>query len=285
MRICRYDDSRVGLIDGDEIVDVTAIIDQLPSSRWPYPREDVFIASLDRLRPEMERLAKTGARRPIAGAKLLSPIANPGKIIGAPVNYKLHLEESRADSGIHFGSRVKTIDECGVFLKANSSLVGPSEGVISERNDRRTDHEIELAFVIGKSGRNIPAEHALEYIAGYMIGLDMTIRGPEERSLRKSLDTFSVLGPWLVTADEFGDPSAVDLELTIGGTSRQKANTRDLIYDTQQLIAYTSKIYTLEPGDVFMTGTPEGVAPVQPGDVMHCWIERIGEMDVSVRAS
>jgi len=275
----------VGLIDGDEIVDVTAIIDQLPSSRWPYPREDVFIASLDRLRPEMERLAKTGARRPIAGAKLLSPIANPGKIIGAPVNYKLHLEESRADSGIHFGSRVKTIDECGVFLKANSSLVGPSEGVISERNDRRTDHEIELAFVIGKSGRNIPAEHALEYIAGYMIGLDMTIRGPEERSLRKSLDTFSVLGPWLVTADEFGDPSAVDLELTIGGTSRQKANTRDLIYDTQQLIAYTSKIYTLEPGDVFMTGTPEGVAPVQPGDVMHCWIERIGEMDVSVRAS
>ena len=285
MRICRYDDNRVGIIDGDEIVDVTAIIDQLPSSRWPYPRQDVFIASLDRLRPELERLAKTGARRPIAGAKLLSPIANPGKIIGAPVNYKLHLEESRADSGIHFGSHVKTIDECGVFLKANSSLVGPSEGVISQREDRRTDHEIELAFVIGKSGRNIPAEHALEYVAGYMIGLDMTIRGPEERSLRKSLDTFSVLGPWLVTADEFGDPSAVDLELTIDGTSRQKANTRDLIYDCQQLIAYTSKIYTLEPGDVFMTGTPEGVAPVQPGDVMHCWIERIGEMDVSVRAS
>ena len=285
MRICRYDDNRVGIIDGDEIVDVTAIIDQLPSSRWPYPRQDVFIASLDRLRPELERLAKTGARRPIAGAKLLSPIANPGKIIGAPVNYKLHLEESRADSGIHFGSHVKTIDECGVFLKANSSLVGPSEGVISQREDRRTDHEIELAFVIGKSGRNIPVEHALEYVAGYMIGLDMTIRGPEERSLRKSLDTFSVLGPWLVTADEFGDPSAVDLELTIDGTSRQKANTRDLIYDCQQLIAYTSKIYTLEPGDVFMTGTPEGVAPVQPGDVMHCWIERIGEMDVSVRAS
>jgi 2-keto-4-pentenoate hydratase/2-oxohepta-3-ene-1,7-dioic acid hydratase in catechol pathway len=285
MRICRYDDSRVGIIDGDEIVDVTAIIDQLPSSRWPYPRGDIFIASLDRLRPELERLAKTGARRPIAGARLLSPIANPGKIIGAPVNYKLHLEESRADSGIHFGSHVKTIEECGVFLKANSSLVGPSEGVISERDDRRTDHEIELAFVIGKPGRNIPIEHALDYVAGYMIGLDMTIRGPEERSLRKSLDTFSVLGPWLVTADEFGDPSAVNLELTIGGTSRQKANTRDLIFDSRQLIAYTSKIYTLEPGDVIMTGTPEGVAPVQPGDVMHCWIERIGEMDVSVRAS
>jgi 2-keto-4-pentenoate hydratase/2-oxohepta-3-ene-1,7-dioic acid hydratase in catechol pathway len=285
MRICRYDDSRVGIIDGDEIVDVTAIIDQLPSSRWPYPRGDIFIASLDRLRPELERLAKTGARRPIAGARLLSPIANPGKIIGAPVNYKLHLEESRADSGIHFGSHVKTIEECGVFLKANSSLVGPSEGVISERDDRRTDHEIELAFVIGKPGRNIPIEHALDYVAGYMIGLDMTIRGPEERSLRKSLDTFSVLGPWLVTADEFGDPSAVDLELTIGGASRQKANTRDLIFDSRQLIAYTSKIYTLEPGDVIMTGTPEGVAPVQPGDVMHCWIERIGEMDVSVRAS
>jgi 2-keto-4-pentenoate hydratase/2-oxohepta-3-ene-1,7-dioic acid hydratase in catechol pathway len=156
---------------------------------------------------------------------------------------------------------------------------------VSDRSDRRTDHEIELAFVIGKTGRNISEEDALDYVAGYMIGLDMTIRGPEERSYRKSRDSFSVLGPWLVTADEFGDPSSVDFELRIGTESRQKANTRDLIFDCRKLIAYASEAYTLEPGDVFMTGTPEGVAPVEPGDVMHCWIDRIGKMDVPVRAA
>jgi 2-keto-4-pentenoate hydratase/2-oxohepta-3-ene-1,7-dioic acid hydratase in catechol pathway len=284
MRICRYNDNRVGVVEGTDVIDVTPITEKLPKSGWPYPRGDVFIASLEMLRPELERLARTGPRLPVNEVKFLSPIANPGKLIAAPVNYKLHLEESRADSGIHFGSQVKTIQECGVFLKATSSIVGPSHGVISERSDRRTDHEIELAFVIGKLGRHIREEDALDYVAGYMIGLDMTIRGPEERSYRKSRDTFSVLGPWLVTADEFGDPASVDFELRIGGTSRQKANTRDLIFDCRKLIAYASEAYTLEPGDVFMTGTPEGVAPVEPGDVMHCWIDRIGEMNVAVHA-
>ncbi len=285
MRICRYDDDRVGVIEGDQVVDVTAVVDLLPAMRWPLPRGDVFIASLDRLRPELERLARTGPRRPVAEVRLLSPVANPGKIIAAPVNYRLHLDESRQDAGIHFGSHVKTIGEAGVFLKAGSSLVGPSEGIVADRTDRRTDPEIELAFVIGKPGRHIREEDALSHIAGYMIGLDITIRGPEERSLRKSRDTFSVLGPWLVTADEFGDPSETDFELVIGGVSRQKSNTRDLIFDCRKLVAFASEAYTLEPGDVFMTGTPEGVAPIEPGDVLECWIDRIGAMKVPVRGS
>jgi 2-keto-4-pentenoate hydratase/2-oxohepta-3-ene-1,7-dioic acid hydratase in catechol pathway len=200
------------------------------------------------------------------------------------VNYKLHLDESRGDAGIHFGSKVKTIEEAGLFLKSTGSLVGPGEGVVSERRDRRTDHEIELGLVIGKRGKNISEADALSHVAGYTIALDMTIRGPEERSLRKSRDTFSVLGPWLVTADEFGDPSDVDFELKIAGVSKQKSNTRNLIFDCRRLIAYASEAYTLEPGDVIMTGTPEGVAPVEPGDVMDCWIDRIGRMQVAVRA-
>ena len=285
MRICRFDDNRVGIVEGEDVIDVTSVTEHLPKTGWPYPRGDAFIASLDRLRPELERLAATGERKSLSEVQLLSPVANPGKLIAAPVNYRLHLEESREDAGIHFGSHVKTIQECGVFLKATSSLVGPSHGIVSDRSDRRTDHEIELAFVIGKTGRHISEEDALDYVAGYMIGLDMTIRGPEERSYRKSRDSFSVLGPWLVTADEFGDPSSVDFELRIGTESRQKANTRDLIFDCRKLIAYASEAYTLEPGDVFMTGTPEGVAPVEPGDVMHCWIDRIGKMDVPVRAA
>lgn len=284
MRICRFDDDRLGVVVGDEVADVTSVAEKLPPLRWPAPPGDHFIRNFAAMRAEIEKALPAAARKPLAGIRLLSPVANPGKIIAAPVNYMLHLQESRADAGINFGTDVKTIDTYGLFLKAGSSLVGPGEGVVSERADRRTDHEIELALVIDRGGRNIPESEALSHVAGYTIGLDMTIRGTEDRSYRKSLDTFSVLGPWMVTADEFGDPSAVDFEIKVNGETRQKANTRDLIFNVPKLISYASNAYRLDPGDVIMTGTPEGVGPVQPGDVMDCWIERIGSMQVAVRA-
>jgi 2,4-diketo-3-deoxy-L-fuconate hydrolase len=283
MRICRFDDNRLGVVIGDEVADVTPVAEKLPALRWPAPPGDHFIRHLDWMRTEIEKAAAAGPRKPLGAVRLLSPVANPGKIIGAPVNYVLHMEESRADAGINYGTDVKTIDHYGLFLKAGSSLVGPGEGVVSERAGRRTDHEIELALVIGNGGRNIDEDEALSHVAGYTIGLDMTIRGTEDRSYRKSLDTFSVLGPWLVTADEFGDPSAVDFELKVNGETRQRANTRDLIFDVKKLVSYASHAYRLDPGDVIMTGTPEGVAPVNPGDVMACWIDRIGSMEVAVR--
>jgi 2-keto-4-pentenoate hydratase/2-oxohepta-3-ene-1,7-dioic acid hydratase in catechol pathway len=218
----------------------------------------------------------------IESVKLLSPVANPGKIVAAPVNYALHLDESRADKAINFGTQVKTIADYGVFLKATSSVIGASQTVMADWPDRRIDHEVELALVIGRKGFRIPESEALSHVAGYMIGLDMTIRGTEDRSFRKSLDTFTVLGPWLVTADELGDPSQLDLEITVNGQPRQKSNTALLIWNVQKLIAYASQAYTLYPGDVIMTGTPEGVAPVVPGDTMHARIERIGQMKVAV---
>ena len=126
---------------------------------------------------------------------------------------------------------------------------------------------------------------ALDHVAGYCIGLDMTIRGPEERSLRKSLDSFTVLGPWMVTRDEFPKPTAIGLSITVNGEPRQDANTRDLVINVADLIAYASSFYTLMPGDVLLTGTPEGVGPVQPGDVMEAAIDHIGSMTVRVRAA
>jgi 2-keto-4-pentenoate hydratase/2-oxohepta-3-ene-1,7-dioic acid hydratase in catechol pathway len=231
----------------------------------------------------MERLARAAPGRPLAEMTLLSPVANPGKIIAAPVNYQLHLAESRADEGIHFGTNVRTIDEAGVFLKAASSVVGPGEGVVADWSDRRIDHEVELAAIIGTPGFRIPEDKALDHVAGYCIGLDMTIRGPEDRSFRKSLDTFTVLGPFLVTADEIDDPNALGLEIAVNGESRQSASTSLLIFNVQRLIAYASRAYTLYPGDVLLTGTPEGVGPVKPGDVMRARIEAIGAMSVAVR--
>lgn len=283
MRICRFDDNRLGVAIDEEVADVTSVADRLPPLSWPLPPGDHFIRNLDAMRKAMAQAIHMSRRKALSEVRLLSPVANPGKIIGAPVNYLLHLEESRADAGIHHGTDVKTIDTYGLFLKAGSSLVGPGEGVVAERADRRTDHEIELALVIGGGGRDIPEAEALSHVAGYTIGLDMTIRGTEDRSYRKSLDTFSVLGPWMVTADELGDPSAVDFELKVNGETRQKANTRDLIFNVPKLISYASHAYRLDPGDVIMTGTPEGVAPVEPGDVMECRIDGIGAMQVAVR--
>lgn len=282
MKICRFNDNRVGVVDGTTVRDVTDVVASLPEMRWPLPRGDMFIERLPELRGAIEERARKAEAYSIDSVRLLSPVANPGKIVAAPVNYKLHLDESREDEAINFGSHVKTIEECGVFLKATSSLIGASDRVAVTRADRRTDHEIELAFVIGRRGRDISEAEALDYIAGYMIGLDITIRGTEDRSYRKSLDTFTVLGPWLVTADEFGDPAQVDFELKVNGETRQKANTRDLIFDVPKLISYASHAYTLEPGDIFLTGTPEGVAFIKPGDSMDCRIDGIGSMTVDV---
>jgi 2-keto-4-pentenoate hydratase/2-oxohepta-3-ene-1,7-dioic acid hydratase in catechol pathway len=142
-----------------------------------------------------------------------------------------------------------------------------------------------LAVVIGRRAEAVPAGEALKYVAGYCIGLDISIRGPEERSLRKSVDTYTVLGPWLVTADELADPSHLDLRISVNGELRQKANTRDLILGIPELIEFASSFYTLLPGDVLLSGTPEGVGPIQPGDIMRAAIERVGEMTVHVRAA
>jgi 2-keto-4-pentenoate hydratase/2-oxohepta-3-ene-1,7-dioic acid hydratase in catechol pathway len=157
--------------------------------------------------------------------------------------------------------------------------------VVIRHPDRRTDEEVELAVVIGRRAQAVPAAEALEYVAGYCIGLDISIRGPEERSLRKSVDTYTVLGPWLVTTDELADPSRLDLQISVNGELRQKANTRDLILGIPELIEFASSFYTLLPGDVLLSGTPEGVGPIRPGDVMHAIIERVGEMTVHVRAA
>ena len=285
MKICRFDDDRLGLVEGDVVLDVTAALEALPAYRYPLPRTDPLIENLAMLRPKIEAAAKGAKRIPLASVKLLSPVANPGKLVAAPVNYKAHLEEASTDPGIHHNKQVAQIQQVGVFLKATSSLVGPSAPIVIARPERRNDHEIELAAIIGKPAKNVSKESALDYVAGYCIGLDMTVRGPEERSMRKSPDSYSVLGPWLVTADELPDPSGLQLVLTVNGEPRQNANTRDLILDVRDLIAWASSFYTLQPGDVFYTGTPEGVGPVQPGDVIDARIDKIGAMQVHIRGA
>jgi 2,4-didehydro-3-deoxy-L-rhamnonate hydrolase len=285
MRLCRFNDNRLGLVRGDEVVDVTAALDALPAHRYPLPRHDPLIAHLAELRTGIAAAAEHAQPIPLATIDLLAPIANPGKIVAAPVNYKKHLEEARADAAIHHQKQVEEIQKIGLFLKAPSSVVGPGEGIAVRHPDRRTDHEIELAVVIGARADRVAKERAFDNVAGYCIGFDITVRGPEERSLRKSIDGYTVLGPWFVTADEVKDPAALDLELKVNGATRQRASTRDLIIPIPELIAFASSFYTLMPGDVLLTGTPEGVGPIQPGDVLDAAISGIGAMQVRVRSA
>ena len=231
-------------------------------------------------------MADKAPGKPVSSVKLLSPVARPSKLVAAPTNYKAHIEEMRerqAQPGAVQTPFSPFIEKAGLFLKANSSMVGPSEGVEIRFPDRRNEHEVELCIVFGKEGSDIPRDKALDYVAGYCIGLDMTARGQEDRSFRKSIDSYSVLGPWFVTADEIPDPDNVSLRIFVNGETKQDAHTSDLILSVAQLIEWGSAFYTLHPGDVLLTGTPQGVGPVRPGDVMVASVQGIGEMRVAVK--
>ena len=284
MKLCRYDDNRFGVVRDGMVHDVTAALDALPALRYPFPMGDMLIARLDQLRPSMEALADKTPGTPAEGLRLLSPVANPTKIIGTPQNYEAHARETQADTGISQGRPRRSIEDQGLFLKANSALIGPSEGVAVRFPDRRTDHEAELGVIIGRTCTDIAPGNALDYVAGYAIAMDMVVRGPEDRSFRKSVDSYAILGPWLVTADEFGRPENRNFCLTVNGEVRQKANTSQMIIDTAHQIAWASQFYTLYPGDIIMSGTCEGVQRVQPGDHMHIEFDGIGAIDVDIRA-
>jgi 2,4-diketo-3-deoxy-L-fuconate hydrolase len=287
MRICRFDNDRLGVIRGDMVHDVSAAQDEIRKAARYDMRGDAVIAALPQWREQLEQMAAAAPGKPLSQVKLLPPVARPSKLMAAPTNYRKHIEEMNHVAEAHVGGvrRFSTdIGEAGIFLKANSSLVGPSEGIPVRFPDKRNDHEIELVMIIGKEGSRIPRDKAMDYIAGYSLGLDMTVRGPQDRSMRKSCDGYSVLGPWIVTADEIANPDDVPLSLTVNGETRQDTNTSYLIYDIRRLIEFASEYYTLYPGDVYYTGTPEGVGPVKPGDRLSGRsVPVLGELQIDVR--
>jgi 2-keto-4-pentenoate hydratase/2-oxohepta-3-ene-1,7-dioic acid hydratase in catechol pathway len=266
MKICRFDNGRVGVVCDDHVLDVTAQCD--PGA--PIP---TLPAKLD-----LELCPK----RPLASVRLLSPVRAPGKIVAAPVNYRAHIEEMHR-SNVSPGHNIPDIDRAGLFLKATSSLVGPAEGIAQRFLDRRTDYEVELVVVFGKEATEVSRDEALDYVAGYCVGLDITVRGTEDRSFRKSIDTYTVLGPWLTTADEVPDPDKLQLTLHQNGELRQNTNTSDLLFGVKRLIEFATSFYTMHPGDVLFTGTPAGVGPIAPGDRLRAACEGLGAMEVDVR--
>ena len=240
MKIAIFDEGRLGLVRDGIVHDVSAALEVLPQGRHSPgspQRGDPLIANLEQLQAGDPGGAAGGEQQAGGRARFLSPVQHPTKIIGVPVNYHEHVAEAEADVAT-FSDRFRgSIEQQGFFLKAVSALVGPGEGITLRFPDRRNDHEMELGVVIGRTCSNVGIDEALSVIAGYAIALDMVVRGPEDRSLRKSGDSYAVLGPWLVTADEVADPQALDFFLKVNGETRQSSNTSRMIMTIAEQIA------------------------------------------------
>jgi len=231
-------------------------------------------------------LAKLAALDPaalplVAGSpRLGTPVKGIGKFIAIGLNYADHAEE--ADLPVP--------KEPPMFTKAISCLSGPDDDVMLPRDARKGDWEVELGVIIGRTARYVREDEALASVAGYVLLNDVSERAFQmERGSQwdkgKGCDTFGPVGPWLVTPDEVGDPQQLGLFLNVNGRRMQTGNTSNMIFSVKQLIAYVSEFITLYPGDLLYTGTPEGVSPVKPGDVIVCRSSTVlGELKIAVRA-
>lgn len=277
MRLARFDSGdgrvRIGRVDGDEIIDLAGVPGVGSSLR-------ALIGDLDALRDSI--LASDGARLPLADVTLLAPIDDPQKFLGIGMNYAAHAEEAR-QAGIPIPSSQMW------FNKQVSCINDPFGDIERPVVSEQLDYEIELGVVIGKPARNVSVENAREYIAGYLVANDVSIRDWLAKlsptfTLGKSFDTHGPIGPWLTTDDEIDDPLKLQMTLTVNGEVRQSADTSDMIYDIYEQIAYLSQVMTLQPGDILATGTPSGIgAPTQnwlvPGDVVRAEISGLGAIE------
>jgi 2-keto-4-pentenoate hydratase/2-oxohepta-3-ene-1,7-dioic acid hydratase in catechol pathway len=273
VKLAKFDQQHLGLVRDDRVVEISDLA-PVPTGMWPPVADIALIARFEELRPALEEAARVRTSMPLTSVRLEAPITWPNKLLAYPANYRAHIEEMAS------GNRA---DKNGFFLKAASSLSGPFDPIVlPEIEGRAVHHESELAVIIGRPGRHISAADALDHIFGYSCLVDVTVRGQEERVMRKSFDTFCPLGPWIVTADEIPDPDQLDIRLTVNGDIRQQANTRDLILDIRGMVVLASSVATLYPGDIIATGTPEGVGPLKHGDQVSITIERVGTMTLAV---
>ena len=282
MKLALFNGNRLGIVRDDTIVDVTSA---LPA--WDNGYMANFWLRLchdfDSLRPRLEQAAQGGQGMPVSGVRLNAPVLNPTKILAAASNYGAHKAEMELRRQ-EFG-HAKWLGEFDVFLKAPSSIIGPDDTVyLPPVGDAEIHHESELAFIIGKTAKDVEPGSALNYVLGYTILLDITVRGDGDRSRRKSYDGFTPVGPYVVTADEIGDPHNLHIQLWVNGQTKQDVNSGDMLVKIPEMISYASKVFTLNPGDVFTSGSPPGVGQIHDGDTMVTEIEKIGRMTNYVKA-
>jgi 2-keto-4-pentenoate hydratase/2-oxohepta-3-ene-1,7-dioic acid hydratase in catechol pathway len=274
MKLCRFasagDAPALGVVEGDEVADLSgAGVGSEPAVALDEAGQAV-----------LERLAARAPRLPLAETRLLAP-ASPRKYLAIALNYADHIAELGMEA-----------PEVPVFFnKQVTCVVGPGAEIHMPKVSTFLDYEAELALVIGRRCRHVPAERAHEVIAGYTCANDVSVRDWQGRAqtmtIGKSFDTHGPLGPWLVTAEELGDPQNLRIRCHVNDELRQDASTAEMVFDCFQQVAHLSEAFTLEPGDVIATGTPAGVGlgrkPVRDnllhlGDTVRVEIERIGEL-------
>lgn len=272
------DNTRIGIVVGDEIVDLGAAAPDLPREMKAF-----LAAGAGALAGARDAAGARGNRLALADVKLEAPVSNPQKFLGAGLNYADHIAETGMEK-----PKFPTF-----FNKQSSCVNAPYDPVWLPRGEKPfTDYEGELAFVIGQRCRRVPKERAREVIAGYTIVDDVSVRDWQRwavtMTLGKSWDTHGPMGPWIVTPDEISDPHNLDLKTWVSGELRQNSNTKHLIFDCFDMVETLSKAFTLQPGDVISTGTPSGVGVamdprrfLNPGDVVRIEIAEIGHIEHS----
>jgi 2-keto-4-pentenoate hydratase/2-oxohepta-3-ene-1,7-dioic acid hydratase in catechol pathway len=264
VRIARFttgDDPRYGVVTGDVSDD-------------GIPDEDAAIVALAG-DPLYVGIKLTEEEHRLADVRLLAPVLPRSKVVGIGKNYAAHAAE--------MGGEVPP--EPLMFLKPNTSVVGPGDPVFYPRQTEELHYEGELAVVIGRICRDVPAEKALDVVHGYTVGNDVTARdlqrGDVQFTRAKGFDSFCPLGPWIETELDLAD---LRVQTYLNGELRQDGTTKDMIFDVPRLIAHVSSVMTLLPGDVILTGTPEGVGPMQVGDEVEVFVEGIGNLTNKVVA-
>jgi 2-keto-4-pentenoate hydratase/2-oxohepta-3-ene-1,7-dioic acid hydratase in catechol pathway len=281
LKLAVFDDLRPGLVDGDRIYDLAGVL-----SGWtPHDPSFInrFLGSMQNDLDELAEVARTCSSRPLDSVTLRAPVPLPTQVLAAPLNFAEHRKEMQGA----LTSGPGTAHELGFFLKASRSVSDPSSPVLlPDLGGRRIDFEAEVAVVIGKEARAVPAERALEYVLGYTLVLDMSLRMTEtereERTQRKSYATFTPMGPWITTADEVPDPSTITLKAWRNEELRQDACLEDLIVSIPELISRASHVMPLDVGDIYATGSPAGVGQVQPGDKIRLESPELGTMTLEV---
>jgi 2-keto-4-pentenoate hydratase/2-oxohepta-3-ene-1,7-dioic acid hydratase in catechol pathway len=282
MKFVTYSDgstAKLGALVNERVIDLAAL--GLPTTMLDFIRAGAEVWAQAAARCS----ASEAPSVPLASVRLLAPLSNPPKLVAIGLNYMDHCREQN----------VPVPERPLVFAKFASSIVGPGDAIVwNPALTQQVDYEAELAVVIGKRARNVSQDAALDHIFGYTIINDVSARDlqfSDKQWVRgKSLDTFCPMGPFIVTADEIPDPQALSIRCLVNDQVLQNSTTAEMIFGVKELIAYLSQSFTLEPGDVISTGTPDGVGvfrkpPVflQDGDVVKVEIERLGRLTNRVR--
>ncbi len=279
MRICWFNDNRLGLVEGDRVCDASKALEQLPKPIYPFPpKGDPLIANLDRMKPAILAAAADGSSFPMGEVRFLSPVAAPTKIIGTPTNYRDHVAEADRQREV-FGRRYSgSIEEQGLFLKATSALIGPGEGVRLRFPERRTDHEMELGVVIGRQASNIRKEEALDYVAGYSIARARH-SGPQLSQIDRQL-----CGAWPVAGDCRRGPRPPEPRLLPGGQRRGEAEIQHQPDDhgSENADLLGLELLHLVARRHHHERHLLGCEPSGPGDVLHCEIDKVASCDVRI---